>query len=161
MHFLQALRVGDAPRDLQNACTGVGDQGLRVRCAHPTQLRGWHYEALCQGVCRSGTGEGQSPTWPRTAVEAAQAPTYRRGRTSLSRTSRGDPETPRGRVGDLSASSSAPNSLGPTPIPQEGLGLLGLGSTQHSGFHVPLIGCCFTPLKRVTELVSMLAGIVL
>src|SRR5207245_1994288 len=27
--------------------------GLRVRCAHLTLLRGWRYEPLCRGVCRS------------------------------------------------------------------------------------------------------------
>ena len=34
-----------------NPWTGCG---LRVRCAHTTLLRGWHYEALCRGVCHSG-----------------------------------------------------------------------------------------------------------
>src|SRR2546429_2366224 len=33
------------------------DRGLRVRCAHPTLLRGWHYEALCRVVGRSGRSE--------------------------------------------------------------------------------------------------------
>ena len=35
--------------------------GLRVRCAHLTRLRGWHCDALCPGVCRSGTVTGGSP----------------------------------------------------------------------------------------------------
>ena len=37
------------------------ERGLRIRSAHATLLRAWHYEALCQDVCHSGHQRGGKP----------------------------------------------------------------------------------------------------